>query len=173
MSRFDELVETVEEYQKRAAANYDRVRRLAEELKDGFCKFLNSGPGVCVHLVPPVGQFKPVTDLNTAFSIPPRGFRPLGPILFGLAVRVSKETDWIRVTMACHKLGEKFTIQIQDGPNYNFTLPLADSNPEDFYHILFDHIRAQFQDAIVRYDQGSDARSIGFDFTDDAAGATS
>ncbi|MAK60077.1 MAG: hypothetical protein CMK09_03770 [Ponticaulis sp.] len=173
MSRFDELVETVAEYEKRAAENYDRVRRLAEDLKDGFCKYLSSGTGACVHLVPPAGPFKPMTDLNTAFSIPPIGFRPLGPILFGLAVRVSKGTDWIRVTMACHKLGEKFTVQLQDGPSYNFQLPLSDSNPDEFYEILFDHIHAQFKDAIVRYDQGSDARSIGFDFTADTDATTS
>ena len=108
MSRFEELTETVEAYQSRAAENYDRIRKLASELKEGFCAFLGSGMGVCVHLVPPAGPFQPRTDLNTAFSVPPRGFRPLGPVLFGMAVRVSKGTDWIRVVMHCHKQGDKF-----------------------------------------------------------------
>lgn len=168
MSHFEELVETVAEYQKRAAEHYDRVKRLAEELRGGFCQYLGSGFGVCVHLVPPAGPFKPVTDLNTAFSVPPRGFRPLGAIAFGLAVRVSRQTDWIRVVMVCHKRGEKFTVEIDDGPSYTFSLPLAENNTDEFYNILFAHILGQFTEAIERYDRGTDARSIGFDFTEDA-----
>ncbi len=166
MSRFDELVTTVDAYQSRAGENYNRIRKLAEDLKDGFCAFLGARDGVCVHLVPPVGPFKPSTDLTTAFSIPPRGFRPLGPVLFGLAVRVTRATDWIRLTMHCHKLGEKFTVHIEGGPSYTFQLPLADYDPTEFYEILFEHIRSQFTEAIDRYDRGTDARSIGFDFSE-------
>ena len=64
MSRFDELVTTVEAYQMRADENYQRIRRLAEDLKDGLCQFMGAKDGICVHLVPPVGPFKPMTDLN-------------------------------------------------------------------------------------------------------------
>lgn len=167
MSKFDDLVATVDTYQSRAKDNYDRVRRLAEDMKDGFCNYLGTGHGVCVHLVPPAGAFKPVTDLNTAFSIPSRGFRPLGPILFGFAVRVTKNTDWIRLTMSCHKAGERLTVQVQGGPNYTFQLPLSEYDPSEFYELLFDHIKAQFADAIERYDRGADTHSIGFDFTED------
>ena len=166
MSRFEELIETVEAYQSRAAENYDRIRKLAAELKEGFCAFLGSGTGVCVHLVPPAGPFQPRTDLNTAFSVPPRGFRPLGPVLFGLAVRVSKGTDWIRVVMHCHKQGDKFTVHVDQGPSYSFALPLDDHNPTEFYETSFEHIKSQFTEAIDRYDRGTDARSIGFDFTE-------
>lgn len=169
MSRFDELVTTVEAYQMRADENYQRIRRLAEDLKDGLCQFMGAKDGVCVHLVPPVGPFKPMTDLNKAFSIPPRGFRPLGPVMFGLAVRVSRGTDWIRLTMSCHKLGDKFTVHIDAGPSYTFKLPLAENDPEEFYQLLFEHIRAQFTEAIDRYDRGSDARTIGFDFSEPEA----
>lgn len=166
MSKFDELVETVDTYQARVKENYDRIRRLAEDLKDGFCKYLDAKDGVCVHLVPPVGAFKPVTDLNKAFSIPPRGFRPLGPVFFGLAIRVTRNTDWIRITMRCQKLGENFTVYIENGPNYTFRLPLAENDPGEFYDLLFNHVHAQFSEAIDRYDRGNDARSIGFDFSD-------
>ncbi|MAT33905.1 MAG: hypothetical protein CMK06_01980 [Ponticaulis sp.] len=166
MSRFEELVSTVAEYQKRAAENYDRIRRLAEELKDGYCAFMGPSKGACVHLVQPAGPFKPITNLDTAFSVPPRGFRPLGAIAFGLAVRVSEGTDWIRVAMTCHKLGEKFTVHIEGGPSYTFQLPLSGSHPEEFYELLFQHIKAQFTEAIDRYDRGTDARSIGFDFSE-------
>ena len=171
MSRFEELTETVEAYQSRAAENYDRIRKLASELKEGFCAFLGSGMGVCVHLVPPTGPFQPRTDLNTAFSVPPRGFRPLGPVLFGMAVRVSKGTDWIRVVMHCHKQGDKFTVHVDQGPSYTFSLPLEDHTPTEFYQILFEHIKSQFTEAIDRYDRGTDARSIGFDFTEASADA--
>ncbi|MAP96447.1 MAG: hypothetical protein CMK07_15990 [Ponticaulis sp.] len=166
MSRFEELVSTVADYQDRAKENYDRVRRLAEDLKDGFCGYLGSTTGACVHLVPPAGQFKPKTDLNTAFSVPPAGFRPLGPIFFGLAVRVTAGTDWIRLVISCHKQGEKFTVQIQEGPNYTFGLPLQDYDPSEFYDMMYQHILAQFTEAIERYDRGTDARTIGFDFSE-------
>lgn len=169
MSRFDELVTTVDAYQSRATENYNRIRKLAEDLKDGFCGFLDARDGVCVHLVPPVGPFQPRTDVNTAFSVPPRGFRPLGPVLFGLAVRVTRGTDWIRLTMHCHKLGEKFTVHIDGGPSYTFQLPLSENDPSDFYQLLYDHIKAQFTEAIDRYDRGTDARSIGFDFSEPEA----
>ena len=172
MSRFEELVETVADYQKRAGEHYDRVRGLAENLRQGFCEYLGSGMGTCVHLVPPAGAFKPTTDLNTAFSIPARGFRPLGPIAFGMAVRVSKGTDWIRVVMVCYKRGEKFTVEIDAGPSYTFGLPLADNSTDEFYDILYAHISGQFTEAITRYDRGNDARSIGFYFSEDAPEST-
>ena len=166
MSRFEDLLETVKEYQLRAAENYERIRQLASDLKDGFCAYLGSSKGVCVHLVPPTGAFKPQTDLDTTFSIPPRGFRPLGPVLFGLAVRVTEGTEWIRVVVHCHKQGENFTVHVDDGPSYTFKLPLADNDPQEFYDILYAYIRAQFSEAIERYDRGTDARSIGFDFSE-------
>jgi len=34
MSRFEDLLETVKEYQLRAAENYERIRQLASDLKD-------------------------------------------------------------------------------------------------------------------------------------------
>lgn len=168
MSNFEDLVTTVEAYQARATENYDRIRHLAEKLKEGFCEYLSANDGVCVHLVPPVGPFKPFTDLNKAFSIPPRGFRPLGPVYFGLAMRVSRGTDWIRIVMRCHKLGEKFTVYIENGPSYTFHLPLAESDMGEFFDLLFSHVREQFTEEIERYDRGSEARSIGFDFSDDS-----
>lgn len=168
MSRFDELVETVETYQALAAENYDRIRTLAEEVRRGFCEYLSSGEQVCVHLVPPVGPFQPKPHGDAAFSIPPRGFRMLGPIAFGLAVRVSKHEDWLRLTMQCRKIGEAFIVQIEDGVEYQFKLPLKEADPEPFFAHLYDHIRLWFVDQIERYREGEyGAREIGFDFADD------
>ncbi len=167
MARFDELLETVDAYQALAAENYDRVRRLAESLKDGMCDFMGSKTGVCVHLVPPAGPFKPKAHSDEAFSMPPRGFRPLVPVAFGLAFRVSEGTDWLRVTFQCQKLGEKFIVNILDGDKYTLTLPLADNDTQPFYQHIFDHVHDSFKDRIEHYNNGDFAGEIGFDFAED------
>ncbi len=167
MSRFDELVSTVDEYQKRAAENYSRIRALAEEISTGFCAFLGNSDGVCVHLVSPTGAFTPKPGGDAAFSVAPRGFRPLGPIIFGLAVRVTRGTDWIRLTLHCRKAGHDFVVQLDGGPAYTFHLPLEDHDKSEFYELLYAHILSRFTEAIERYDDGDYAsRSIGFDFTE-------
>ncbi len=168
MSRFDRLIETVETYQALAAENYDRIRTLAEEVRKGFCNYLQSGDGDCVHLVPPAGQFEPKSYGDKAFSVPPRGFRLLGPISFGLAVRVSRGQDWLRLGMECRKIGDTFVVQIEDGSEYEFRLPLADADPGPFYDHLYNHILLWFSGRIERYKDGDyGTREIGFDFADD------
>ena len=57
-------------------------------------------------------------------------------------------------------------IAIDHGPNYTFKLPLSENDPSEFYDLLYRHITSQFTEAIERYDRGTDARSIGFDFSD-------
>lgn len=168
MARFDELLATVETYQALAAENYDRIRRLAEELRDGMCAYLGSETGVCVHLVPPAGPFKPKAHGDEAFSMPPRGFRPLGPVAFGLAVRVSKGTDWLRVTLQCQKEGDKFTVNIANGEKYTLSIPLADNDTEPFYQHIYEHVHGWFADRIESYNDGDyGTREIGFDFAQD------
>ena len=167
MARFDDLVATVETYQKLAGENYDRIRRLAEDLKDGMCGFMGTKSGVCVLLVPPAGPFKPKDHTADAFSMPPRGFRQLGPVAFGLAFRVSEGTDWLRVTLQCHKLGEDFVVNILDGDKYTMTLPLADNDTIPFYQHIYDHVHDWFADRIEQYKVGDLANEIGFDFADD------
>jgi len=173
MSRFENLLATVETYQALAAENYDRIRKLAEDLSDGMCAYMQSGMGTCVHLVPPTGQFQPKPYGDKAFSLPPRGFRPLGPIAFGLAFRVTKGTDWLRVTMECHKRGDRFTVRIMNGEDYHFSLPLADADALPFYEHIYDHVHNWFMDGIERYREGdATSRDIGFDFADaDPGGA--
>ncbi len=167
MARFDELLATVETYQALAAENYDRVRRLAESLKDGMCEFMGSKTGVCVHLVPPAGPFKPKAHTDEAFSMPPRGFRPLVPVAFGLAFRVSKGTDWLRVTFQCQKLGDEFIVSILDGDKYMLALPLAENDTEPFYQHIYDHVHDSFTDRMEHYKSGDYAGEIGFDFAED------
>lgn len=167
MSRFDELVATVETYQALAEENYNRIRRLAEEVRIGLCQYLDAGDGNCVHLVPPEGAFEARSYGDRAFSIPPRGFRPLGPVSFGLAVRVSRRSDWLRLTLNCRKTGDTFIVQIEEGAEYEFHLPILEADSGPFYDHIFGHILNWFTDNIERYEQGSyGARAIGFDFSE-------
>ena len=169
MARFDALLTQVEAYQALAAENYDRIRKLAEDLRSGMCDYMGSSSGVCVHLVPPGGQFTPKDHGDQAFSMPPRGFRQLAPIAFGLAVRVSKGTDWMRVTLQCHKLGDKFTVNIIDGDEYTFELPLTERDTEPFYQHVYEHVLDYFKEPMERYKSGEhyNTREIGFDFAED------
>lgn len=169
MARFDTLLSTVETYQQLATENYDRIRRLAEELREGFCAYLGATDGACVHLVPPAGPFQPRPYGDQAFSVPPRGFRPLGPVSFGLAVRVTKGTDWLRLTLECRKSGDDLTVAIMGGEEHTFRLPLAENTPEPFYEKIYEHVHHWFDTRIARYRDGdSGTREIGFDFAVEA-----
>ncbi len=169
MSRFDELISTVAHYQALAGENYTRVRTLAEELREGLCSHIGSKDGVCVRLVPPAGPFEPKDYGDQAFSVPPKGFRPLGSVLFGLAVRVSTGTDWMRITLECQKIGETFVTQIVGGEEYQLSMPLKDNDPEPFYDHIYEHVLEWFQTQIDRYEAGEyGGREIGFDFSRDS-----
>lgn len=166
MSRFKDLLTVVETYQALASENYNRIRRLAEEVKAGLCAYLGAEDGVCVHLVPPDGPFEPRNYADHAFSIPPRGFRPLGPVSFGLAVRISAAQDWLRLVLHCRKTGDSFLVQIGDGPEYEFRLPIRPEDAGPFNAHIFDHIMDWFSQNIESYREGAyDSRSIGFDFS--------
>lgn len=166
MSRFEELISTVSRYQTLAAENYIRVRSLAEELRAGLCAHIGMKDGVCVRLVPPAGPFEPKDYGDQAFSIPPQGFRPLGAIQFGLAIRVLGENDWMRVTMQCQKIGDEFIAQIVGGEEYRLNIPLADNDPEPFYDHIYEHVLEWFQTQIERYEAGDyGSREIGFDLS--------
>lgn len=172
MTRFDELTATVDAYQALAAENYARVRQLAEEVRAGLCDYMDAKDGVCVQLVPPVGEFEPKAYGDNAFSMPPRGFRPLGPIAFGLAVRVTKGTDWIRVTMQCQKIGDKVILDIQGGESFSLSLPLMKDDSAVLFEYVYKHVLNWFQSTIDQYEQGEyGTREIGFDFSRDTDSA--
>lgn len=166
MSRFDELTTTVAEYQALAAENYSRVRTLAEELRAGLCAYIGSEGSICVQLVPPAGAFEAKDYGDQAFSVPPEGFRPLGAILFGLAIRVSTGTDWMRVTIECQKIGEEFIARIVGGEEYRLSVPLKDHDPEPFYEHIYTHVLDWFKKQIEHYQAGDyGRREIGFDIS--------
>jgi hypothetical protein len=164
MNRAEDLAKTVTRYRMLSAENYVRVRTLAEAIRDGFCVYLGASGPPCVFLAPPAGPFEPHDYGDAAFSIPPSGFQPLIPIVFGLIVRVSPQGDWLRVVMRCAKEGETFRLSIAEGLDYSFKLPLEEGAPQDFLEALFAHVRDFFQRAIDSYEQGEyGEHDIGFD----------
>jgi hypothetical protein len=164
MSRFDDLTQTVDTYQALAAENYNRIRQLANDLRQGLCDYLAASDGPCVQLVPPAGPFEPRDHGDQAYSLPPRGFRALGPIAFGLAVRVSKQNDWLRIVLECRKSGDTFFVEIQDGQEYEIKMPVTAADQEPLYEHIYQHILHWFADNIESYHQGDyGAREIGFD----------
>ena len=166
MTRFDELIAVTEDYQALAAENYTRIRRLAEELRAGFCDWLDARDGLCVRLVPPFGPFEPKPYTDEVFSIPPRGFRPLGPVTFGLAVRVSRGTDWFRMAVTARKAGSKFHVSIHEGPETEFDMPLNDETARSFYELIWKHLHDFFAGSTSLYREGEYAqRGIGFDLS--------
>ena len=169
MTRFDDLIATVEAYQALAGENYARVRQLAEEVRAGLCDYIDASDGVCVQLVPPHGDFQPKAYGDQAFSMPPRGFRPLGPIAFGIAVRVSRGADWIRVTTQCQKIGDHFILDIQGGESFKLSLPLTKDDSTTLFEYVYKHVLNWFQSKIDQYEQGEyGTREIGFDFSREA-----
>lgn len=164
MSRFEDLIKIVETYQQLAEENYGRIRRLAEEVRGGLCDYIGAPDGVCVYLVPPVGEFEPRAYGDQAFSIPPRGFRPLAPVAFGLAFRVSKDADWLRLRFQCRKSGEDFIVTIEDGAEYTFHLPIQAGDSEPFFAHVYKYIVGWFEETIESYREGEyGSRSIGFE----------
>jgi hypothetical protein len=163
MSRFEELTATVDTYQALAEENYSRIRRLAEDVRAGLCDCIGAPDGICVQLVPPAGAFEPRAYGDLAFSIPPRGFRPLGPVSFGLAFRVSQDGDWLRLKFECRTAGETFIVTIEDGAEYNFRLPIEENDSAPFYAHIYDYILGWFRDQIESYREGVyGQRAIGF-----------
>lgn len=165
-SRYETLAALAARYRALAAENYARTRALAESLRAGFCGYLNSDDPPCVLLVPPAGPFEPRAYGDFAFSVPPSGFQPLGPIAFGLAVRVSSQNDWIRLTLECLKEADSFIITIYGGGESSVRMPVSERNPTEFYAALYEHLHAFFDQAIDDYEHGRyGQREIGFDFS--------
>ncbi|MGD2131479.1 MAG: hypothetical protein PVI23_01730, partial [Maricaulaceae bacterium] len=141
-TRYDRLIALAGRYRALADENYARIRALAEALQSGFCAYLNSARPPCVLLVPPQGPFEPKAYGDQAFSVPPEGFRALGPIAFGLAVRVSEGDDWLRIPLSCMKDGETFQVSFGEHGHHRFALPLADQDPTEFFEALYVHVEA-------------------------------
>lgn len=173
-TRFDSLADAAERYGRLSLDNYAQIRGVAENISVGFCRYLGS-EDVCVHLVPAEGAWSPAPYRSGAFSVSGTGFLPLGPIRFGLAVRVSRSDDWVRVVLACSKVGHAMEINIQNGRSFSLPLPVEDEALQDLFDHLHRHLIDWFEDQADRFEHGDyGGRDIGYDFlhrTDDGPDA--
>ncbi|MGK0266032.1 MAG: hypothetical protein ACI82N_000276 [Maricaulis sp.] len=164
-SRFDSLADAAERYGRCSLDNYAHVRNVAENLSTGFCRYLSGGEPVCVYLVPPKGEWAPQAYQSGAFSVSGTGFLPLDPISFGLAVRVSRTSDWLRVVLTCTKRGTEMEVEIENGSTFALELPVREEQLARLNHILFDHLTIWFSQQADLYENGEYGdRAIGFDF---------
>lgn len=162
-SRLDRLSIAAETYGDRSFQNYSQVRNVAETLRDSFCKFLDEG-SQCVFLVPPKGPFTAQNSGSAAFSVWGKGFLPLEPISFGLAVAISKQGDYMRLVLTCRKEGDRVYIAIEKGREHELTLPINEIELGALLEGIYEHLMDYFQEQIDAYDNGHYGRSdIGFD----------
>lgn len=162
--RFETLAAAAARYGEASLDNYALVRSLAEQVSVRFCRYLGSGKK-CVFLVPPEGPFVPADHGSGAFSVSGKGFLPLGPIRFGLAVRVSETGDWIRVVMSAEKQGPDLDVSIVGGRDFSFRLPVEEERLQDFNAVLFEHLTDWFDDRAEHYANGSyGGKAMGFEF---------
>ncbi|WP_339746116.1 hypothetical protein [uncultured Maricaulis sp.] len=173
-SHFDVLADAAERYGRFSLDNYAHVRNVAESVSSGFCRYLSGGEPVCVYLVPPTGEWAPQAYQSGAFSVSGTGFLPLDSISFGLAVRVSRTGDWLRVVLTCTKKGPEMEIEIENGSTFALELPVRAEQLVKLYDTLFEHLTVWFSQQADFYENGDYGdHAIGFEFLhkpEDAAG---
>lgn len=158
----EEIVVAARLYGERAFDNYAQVRSVAENIRDGLCEYLDPD-GPCVYLVPPQGPFAAQNYRSAAFSVSGKGFLPLEPISFGLAVRISGEGDYKRLVLTCRKEGDRMYIAIEQAQQYELDLPTSNDALEGLFESIFQHILSWFHDRVETYDNGNyGSNDIGF-----------
>jgi hypothetical protein len=165
ISHFDSLADAAERYGRFSLDNYAQVRNVAESISSGFCRYLSGGEPVCVHLVPPTGEWSPQAYQSGAFSVSGAGFLPLDPISFGLAVRVSRTGDWLRLVLTCLKKGPVIDIDIESGGAFSLALPVRQDELTSLFDALHGHLMGWFSEQADLYEHGDyGGHGIGFDF---------
>lgn len=160
LSRLEKAAET---YGLRSFDNYAQIRSLAEQLRDGLCEFLDN-ENQCVFLVPPQGAFGAQNYGSAAFSVSGKGVLPLEPISFGLAVKISGQSDYMRLVMMARKEGTHIYVHIEEHTLFTFDLPIEARDLNVAFEGIYTYILAWFEGRINRYDNGKYGSSdIGFD----------
>lgn len=159
-----ELVQAkAEAYGLRSFDNYAQIRSVAEQVRDGLCHYLDSDQN-CVFLVPAQGGFGASDYGSAAFSVSGKGFLPLEPISFGLAIKISDLGDYMRIVLHCRKEGERIYLQIDEHGRFSFELPFNEDDLKIAYEGLYKHLLNWFESRIDHYDHGNYGNSdIGFD----------
>lgn len=162
-SRREVLAKAAEVYGERSFDNYAQIRSAAEQIRDSLCRFLDSEKE-CVYLVPPQGPFTSQNYRSAAFSVSGKGFLPLEPISFGLAVNISGEGDYMRLVITCRKEGKTMFIKVEDADPFEADLPIAETALGHMNESIYQHLVHWFTDRVRQYDEGHYRSSdIGFD----------
>lgn len=152
-----------EEYGLRSFDNYSQVRSVAEQIRDGLCNYLDDSQQ-CVFLVPPQGAFGKQNYGSAAFSVSGKGFLPLEPIAFGLAIQVSTLGDYMRLVVQCRKEGDHIYLQLDQDVSFDFKLPFNDDDLQEAYQGIYKHLLGWFEGRVSQYDDGNyGGTDIGFD----------
>ncbi len=163
LTRHDVLVGAAERYRTAAQANYDRVTTLAERVRAGLCGWLGAMDGTCVFLVPALGPYETRAYGEAAFSMRAKGFKSLDPILFGLAIRITREGDWFRLPVTARRDGPRLDFDIHDGPTLSLGIEPTDTELEAVFQAVHAHVLEFFQRGLSLYENGDYAGGeIGF-----------
>lgn len=163
-SKLSRIFAAAHTYGERSFDNYAQIRSIAENIRNMFCRWLDSADGPCVFLVPPEGPFVSENYQSGAFSVSGQGYLPLKPISFGLAVRISEDKDFMRIKMHCRKEGDIMRVSIGEERPLSISLPVDEKKLEPLFESLFSHLIGFFQDSVDEYDEGDYGTSvIGFD----------
>ncbi len=162
-SRLEKLAKAAEIYGERSFDNYAQIRSVAEQIRNSLCAYLDNSEE-CVFLVPPQGPFMAQNYRSAAFSVSGKGFLPLEPISFGLAVNISGKGDYMRLVITCRKEGDTMYVQVEDSHTYEAALPLSEETLKHINESLYQHLHHWFTDRVRNYDEGQYGSSdIGFD----------
>lgn len=158
-----EIQAAAEIYGLRSFDNYVQIRSVAEQIRDGLCEYLDNGQK-CVYLVPPQGAFAAQDYGSGAYSVSGKGFLPLEPIAFGIAVQVSTLGDYMRIVLQCRKEGDKIFLQLDEHTAFDFDLPFNDVDLKAAYSGIYKYLLGWFETRVARYDDGHyGGGDIGFD----------
>lgn len=162
-SKLSEIVKAAEIYGERSFDNYAQIRSIAAQIRDGFCAWLDNKKQ-CVFLVPPQGPFQAQNYSSAAFSVAGKGFLPLEPISFGLAVQISGDDDYMRLVLTCRKEGDRMHVQVENTAPYELHLPTQPEALTGLFESLHGHLLHWFTDRVKQYDHGDyGSTDIGFD----------
>lgn len=157
------IEKAAEIYGQRSFDNYAQIRSIAEQIRDGFCAWLDNEEQ-CVFLVPPQGPFQPQNYRSAAFSVSGKGFLPLEPISFGLGVKISSKGDYMRLILTCRKEGGHMFIMLENATTFDVDLPVDEDDLLSVFEGLYKHLMNWFEGRVEQYDHGNyGSTDIGFD----------
>ena len=163
LTRADALATIAGDYGDRALGNYSQTRNIAQGLRDRLSEHMCDERD-CVFLVPPSGKFGARNYGSRAFSVSGKGFLPLEPISFGLAVRVSRNKDYIRIVVTVRREGDTIYLTPDTGKPYRVSAPPTEEQYAEVVESLYAYLVDWFASRIDRYDNGSYGNNdIGFD----------